>query len=365
MKFPTLLISSLILFNPLNQNVFCSSGTDAIDSVKVFLVEQRYNSADQIVKKLLIENPGNTEALYLGCAIWQMEILDYESYNIETKRFLTYADSTLSRLARALPLQKGKDSIDCLFYMASILGGIGVVKAKNGNWPGAIKKAFASAKYFKHIVNKDTTYYPGYYGIGVFNYYLSKQLKWLPFFGDNRLEAIQQLRTATRAVFPYNYAACNSLCWIYIERGQFDQADSMASSVLTNYPDNTLFLRIKVRIDLSHRHWNSALSRACRLIELSSQRSPKNWSDLVTGYQALICSYDNLAKGEEALQATNSVLSLPIPDQVREISFVKKHLNYIEGIRKKYAGQPSMPIVNTPSSSENRAAWHSADCQGF
>jgi tetratricopeptide (TPR) repeat protein len=364
MKFPILLVNSLLLLCSWNQNIFCGSGTDGIDSVKMFLANQRYDSADQAVKKLLVETPGNIEALYLGCAVRQMEIVDYESYSLEAERYLLYADSMLSLFTSALEKQKGKDSIDCLFYMASILGGIGVVKAKNGNWPGAIKKAFASAKYFKHVVKQDSTYYPGYYGIGVFNYYLSKQLKWLPFFGDNRLEAIQQLRRATHAAFPYNYAACNSLCWIYIERGEFNQADSIASSVLSNYPDNTLFLRIKVRIDLATGRWNQALSRSCRLIGLSSQRSPINWPDIVTGYQALICSYDKLANAQEALQASIKVLSLPLPDHVREISFVKKHLKYIEGIGKKYAGR-SMPIVNKPSSSENQAAWHSADCQDF
>jgi tetratricopeptide (TPR) repeat protein len=334
-----ILLQPLIFFCAINAPVLCAPAPSAeMDSVKIYLIGQRYDAAAQTVKKILSENPGNIEALYLGSAIRQTAILDYESYAIDGERTITLAESTFSAVSRRLHGQKGKDSIDCLFYMGSILGGQGVVKGKTGNWPGAIKNAFASVNYFKQTLSLDSTYYAGYFGIGVYNYYLSKQLKWLPFFGDKRAEAIAQLQKATRAPFPYDYIARNSLCWIHIERNELDQADSLASSVLSKYPDNTLFIRIKIRIDLAKRRWPQAITGAGKLVSLSSGRTPVNWADIVSGYQAMVFGYEQMKKRGESLKAAGAVLSLPIPEEFRKIPFVKRHLKYVAEIRKKYSG---------------------------
>jgi tetratricopeptide (TPR) repeat protein len=342
MKSPltaTLFVPISILLYSWNAPVVCAQAPSAaMDSVKLFMIEQRYDEAEQIVKKILAENPGAIEALYLGSAIRQTATLDYESYTVDPERSLAFADGAFAALAGGLRAQSGKDSIDCLFYLGSILGSQGVVKAKNGNWPGAIKNAFASVKYFKQILALDSAYFAGYFGIGVFNYYLSKQLQWLPFFGDKRIEAIGQLQKAMNAPFPYDYIARNSLCWIYIERNEFSRADSIASSVLSKYPDNTLFIRIKIRIDLASRRWPQAVSGAEKLVSISLARAPVNWADVVSGYQAMVAGYDRMKKSAKALTAAEAVLSLPIPDEFRKIPFVKRHLKSIAETRKKYSG---------------------------
>ncbi len=349
---------------------FCDHLRDATDSVKFYLIEQRYSDADRSARMILTEQPHHIEALYLRIAICQTQILDYESYNSDADRYMGFADSTLSVLTDILPLQKGKDSLDCLFYTASVLGGMGVIKAKNGNWPGAVKCALASAKIFKQVVALDSAYFAAYYGVGVFNYYLSQQLKWMPFFGDKRVIALQQLHTATRAPFPFDFGARNSLCWIHIERNEFAQADTIASSVLSNYPDNTLFIRIKIRIDLARGEYDSVVALAQRLIDRSSKRDPVNWPDMISGYQALVCGYEHLGKSGESLEAVNRALSLPVPDHVRKIPFVKKHLKFIAGKKKKCAARQSaresqVPFVNIRSSSANREALRFADYRDF
>jgi tetratricopeptide (TPR) repeat protein len=310
---------------------------ESLDSIKMYLIEQRYSCADQVARKILSDFPQNIEALYMRAAIHQTQILDYESYSSDAEQFIGLADSTFSTLAHVLPMQKGKDSLDCLFFMASVLGGKGVIKAKNGNWTGAIKYALTSAKYFKRIIAADSTYYAAYYGIGVFNYYLSQQLKWLPFFGDKRIEALQQLHKAIRAPFPFNYGARSSLCWIHLERNEPAMADTLTSSVLSTYPDNTLFIRVKMRIDLAQGEYDSALSLASRLVELSSKRDPINWPDMVSGFQVLVCCCEHMDKRKELFDAANKALSLPLPDNVRKITFVKKHLKYIVEMKKKYS----------------------------
>ena len=86
--------------------------------------------------------------------------------------------------------------------------------------------------------------------------------------------------------------------------------------------------------------------------------------DIVSGYQALVCSYDRLNRFGESLNAANAALSLPIPDHYRKIPFVKKHLKFIERIRKKYTAQQG-GVTNKQSFLMSLRAWHSSEFQDF
>jgi hypothetical protein len=307
-----------------------------IDSAKTYLMTQDYRKAERFVNMVLDKQSERIEALYLRCVIKQTEMLDYESYSIYGEDFLKLADTVSRELRYRLPLEKGRDSLKCMFYIGGTLGGIGIIQAKIGNWPFGVRNAMASVSFFKQIIKIDPEFKAAYLGIGVFNYYLSDNFKWLPFFGDKREVAIQQIRLATMAPFPFNFAACNSLCWILISRGLIKTADSVATQVLIKYPDNTTFLRIKVRTVLGNNHWEEAINLARKLIDLSKKRSPENWSDMLSGYQALLMSFDKLGQKKECLDTSAKVLALDIPGQFKKIQYVKKHLKYAAEIRKKY-----------------------------
>jgi hypothetical protein len=335
MKFSLYFIFSCFFIIVLNHGSASSPAEISIDSVKINIICQRYPLALQALDTFLAHHPENLEALYLRTSVDQAKILDYESYGIDGQRYCDLADSALLVFKNSLSSRNGIDSIHCLFYIASLLGGKGVVKAKNGNWPGALSSSLSSAKYFKRIIKLAPSYYQGYYGVGLFNYYLSRNLKWLPFFGDRRVEAIEQLWKATHAPFPFDIAAYNSLCWILIERNELSSADTIASQVLLAFPDNSLFLRIKMRVDIGKSQWETALLPARKLVDLSRMRDPVNWADLISGYQAVVCCLWNLNRKEDALHEATAALALPVPEGYRKISFVGDYLTYIADIRKK------------------------------
>jgi hypothetical protein len=101
------------------------------------------------------------------------------------------------------------------------------------------------------------------------------------------------------------------------------------------YPDNTMFIRIKVRTALGDGRWKDAVNLAQRLIDLSHKRDPENWSDILSGYQAVLLGYDKLGMKKECLDISGKVLAMNIPEQFRKIQYVKKHLKYAAEIRKK------------------------------
>jgi hypothetical protein len=308
-----------------------------LDSANAFLVDQLYVRAENSLRVVLRKQPDNMDALYLLVATEQTRILDYESYNIDADNFVEMANTVLQRMYADLPRKKGPDSLKCLFYIGNIHGGISVMQAKVGNWPSAVKSGANSLGAFKRVIKSTPDFYPAYLGLGIFNYYISQNLKWLPFFGDRRQEGLDQVRLSTKAVVPYSYVAKNSLCWILVERNEFDEADSIATSVLAELPANTIFIRLKARIALWKREWPYAIFWARKLVALSEKRKPVNWSDLLSGYQILVSVYDGMGKSKECMALCKKALSQRVTEPYTRIPYVKKHLRYIYEIQKKYS----------------------------
>jgi tetratricopeptide (TPR) repeat protein len=310
-----------------------------LDSAKAFLVNQNYEKSENLLRRAIGTHPDDMEALYLFLANEQTKILDYESYSIENDTFNSRALATLTIFNKALPQKKGRDHLNCLFYMGSTLGGISIMQAKIGNWPSAVRSGLSSVGYFKRVIKIDPYYFPAYLGIGFFNYYISQNLKWLPFFGDRRKDGLEQIRLASKSDFPYSLVAKNSLCWILIENNEYLAADSVASDVLKELPDNTIFIRLKARISLWSNDYHASVFWSKKLIDLSEKRVPVNWSDLLSGYQILIANYDAYGKKKECLDLCRRILSRKVPEPYSRIPYVKKHLKTISDIQKKYKGR--------------------------
>jgi tetratricopeptide (TPR) repeat protein len=319
--------------------VFCqeTSFESLLDSAKYYLVNQQYGKAEHSLNNILRLQPSNSDAIYLLLATIQTKILDYESYNIDADYFIQKANSALLYLSKALPEKKGQDSLVCLFYIGNILGGISVIQAKVGNWPSAVQSGVNSLGAFKLVIKKNPDFFPAYLGLGIFNYYISQNLKWLPFFGDRRMAGLEQVRLSTKADIPYSYVAKNSLCWILLERNEYHAADSVASSVLYELPSNTIFIRLKARITFWKREWAEAIHWGKSLVALSEKRVPVNWADLFSGYQILVSSYDSLGDKKECLRWCKKALSRIVPEPYAQIPYVKKHLKFICEIQRKYS----------------------------
>lgn len=307
-----------------------------IDSALTLLVMQQYSAAqEQLSTTSRGTSAPNLRKCYLSFATEQTRILDYESYMVEQKQFLKYADSIKTFFEKQFAGLNGSDSTECLFYLANIYGGMGVIQAKTGSLFDGVRNAVTSVSMLKQVKKRDSLFYAADLGIGVFDYYLSTSFKWLPFVESKEENVLEAMERALLADFPYNYAAKNSLCWILIERGEFARADSFAQSVLDVYPENTIFLRIKALNALWTGKYPQALALGKRLIGISENRVPQNWSDLVAGYTVLVKCHDETGKVADACSAAEMLLSKKIPASYRDIPHVKKNIKYITSVAQK------------------------------
>jgi hypothetical protein len=311
----------------------CASSLAVVDTL---IAKQEYAAASALLSHHLDSVPADNNALYMLVAVEQTRILDYESYQIEGDSLYNTADSIKKVLTSRIPQLTGKDSVQCLFYIATIDGCMSVLQAKKGEILPALKNAIESVTMLNEVVRLDSSRYEAYMGIGLFHYYLNKSFKWLPFIDANsEMEGIVKVQQATFAQFPYDYAAKNSLSWILMERYKNKQVDSIAAGVLSIYPDNTIFLRIRCLNALWSKQYATAVSLGENLAKVTLKRLPENWSDMVLAYYVIASGNDKRGKKKEAIAAADYILGAPIPIKYREIPHIKKNIRRIQNIRKK------------------------------
>lgn len=308
----------------------------SLATVDTLLAKQEYPAANALLSRHLDSVPTDINALYMLVTVEQTRVLDYESYQIEGAKLYKKADSINKILVLRLAQLTGRDSIRCLFYIATINGCISVLQAKTGELLPALKNAIESVTLLNEVIKLDSTCNEAYMGIGLFQYYLNKSFKWLPFSEANsETEGIEKVERATRAPFPYDFAAKNSLSWILMERHKNKKVDSIAGEVLTRFPDNTIFLRIRCLNALWSKQYAAAVSFGEKLAQVTLKRSPENWSDLVLAYYVICNANEQLGKKKESRTAADFILGASIPLNYREIPHIKKNLKRVQSIKRK------------------------------
>lgn len=316
-----------------------ADGAPNVRSAQQLMVRQKYEDAAREINAVLQNNPGDIDAVYTLVAIEQTRILDYESYSIDGARFLVLADSLMNTLNKRQAALRGGDSIRCLFYRASITGGIGVIQAKRGAWLDGARSAIAASGMYKHIKKADPTHLGADLGLGLFDYYFGTTLKWVPFTSGSVEKGLEATERALGAPFPFDNAAKSSYCWMLIDRKQYKKADSLAHTVLREIPTCTVFLRIRALIALWAGNYKDALKLGRKLRDLSETRTPVNWSDLITSYYITASAYDNLGQKAEARAEADNGLALNMPPEFKNMPNVKEHIKFLTGVAGKHKGK--------------------------
>ena len=293
------------------------------------ILNQQYAKAYANIEKVLQSDPDNIDALFMRLNALQIEIIDYESYVLNGYKFVKSVDSVLTFFDKFIHPPDTKVQAKSLFYRGTMYGMKALVLAKIGEWMQALKYARNYIKFLKEAKDLDTTLYEVSYGIGLYNYYVGQNLKWIPFMGNRSRKGIKEIESVAYSNSPLRFMAIHSLSWIYIERGEYIKVETVASPVLAKYPSNTIYLGIKARTSLLLKKYEEAILLGRKLITISQARNPVNWSDLLSGYQIMVASLDETERHDECLEVINEALNLKVPESSKKIEYVQKHLDFI------------------------------------
>lgn len=306
----------------------------SVDFVLKMIMKQDYQSAYHFCDSSIAKKPMDIDARYLKVVTMQSQLADYESYVLDGVNCISLAESTLVYVNNKLETKvSGDEKMKLIFYKGNILGVLSIIKAKKGIILPSIKDAYESYDMFKNV-KKATSVFPDVlYGLGLFDYYIGDNLKWIPGLGKKAQKGLDLLYTAANSESPFHYAAKNSLLWILIERGEYATADSIASEVLKIYPQNTLFMQIKSRAALGSKQYKKAIDLGEDLIGISLNRKPVNWSDVLSGYQLISACWIKLDNKQKAKESACKGLSHKISTDTLKIEWVQKHREYLLSIQ--------------------------------
>lgn len=306
----------------------------AVDSVLNLIMNQEYGEAFKYCDLKMSLDPLDVDARYLKLVTLQSQLADYESYALDGPGCISMAESLLILIDNRMSLaQSGIETQKLDLYKGNIFGVLGIVKAKRGSILLSIKDARMSYDYFKKVKKETSAFPDALYGLGLFDYYLGDNLKWIPGLGKRARSGLDQLYAASNSDSPFRFGAKNSLLWILMERGEFYAADSIASEVLQKYPQNTLFLQVKSRAVYGAKQYQQAIELAEELIRLSLKRKTINWCDVLSGYQLICLCWLKLGNQKNAQEIAAKALSFTIPADTLKIEWVQKHRSYLMSVK--------------------------------
>lgn len=321
-KFTFLIVSVAFLSKAeLNMAPFADTLTD-------LLMLQKYNKAMAYTDSIIAKNPKNTDAHYMRLNIMQSVMLDYESYPNDST-FIGEAEKYLAILKK---LKKNCSEDECtkqMLFEGNVIGAIALVQTKQEKWLDGFKNARTSVGLLAKTYKRDTSYYEACLATGVYDYYVGKTFKWVPFVGMREDKGIRQIEKAASRNSIFKFAAIHSLLWILIEQGEHQKADSLVSGLMKHYPNNTILLRIKTRNEYLRKNYDSAMAFAKRLVEVSSKRAPLNWSDMYSGYEVMIRILDERGETLKCQEVVKEALSYNVPESAKKIVYVRDNLEFI------------------------------------
>ncbi|MGD0037323.1 MAG: hypothetical protein ABSC53_08530 [Bacteroidota bacterium] len=260
-----------------------------------FILKQEYERADSLFRVVTNCYPDHPAGYLYRAAVMQAYNMDFD-VPIEQDKF----DSLLmigKSAAEKISLPWGG------YFFGTADGYDAYERVQSGDWFGGVRKSMASASKFEEIIEKDSSFYDAYVGIGTYYYWRSRKtefLRWLPFVKDDRELGIKMLIIGAEQSEYNRFAAISALIAIYLDSENYKQAEEWSKRSLNFYPENRIFLwGLATALDRQNRFAEAVPAYSNLLKNIVYSHAPHPYNEIV-------CRL-NLVKSKIALNDTTNV----------------------------------------------------------
>ena len=260
-----------------------------------FILKHDYAQADSVFNIVIKNFPDHPAGYLYRAAVMQAKTMDFD-VPMEQDTF----DSLLNR---------GKNTAEKLsspwneYFLGTADGYEAYERVERGDWFGGARKGISSASEYEKILEKDSSFYDAYVGIGTYYYWRSRKtefLQWLPFVRDDRARGIQLLTIGADRSEYNRFAAMSALISIYLDAEKYTQAEEWSRRGLHSYPENRIFLwGLATALDRQHRSAEAVTAYTNLLQKIVLGHAPHPYNEIV-------CRL-NLVKSKMALNDTTEV----------------------------------------------------------
>lgn len=273
---------------------------------------QHYAQADSLFQIVTKHHPEHPSGYIYRATVLQAKSID-EDILIDEGIFDSLLE--IARAKSALLESPWRE-----YYQGTADGCDAYERVERGDWFGGVKKGIASASAYEDVLEKDSSFYDAYVGLGTYYYWSSRKtafIRWLPFVEDNRELGKSMLMRGAQYSEYNRCAALSALISIYLDSEEYIQVEDCSRAGLKLYPDNRIFL------------WGLVTS-------LDRQ---KKYSDAVKIYSALL---DNIVQaklphpyGEIVCRLNLAKSLLSLKDSTGGKNHLLKIMNYHESLFPK------------------------------
>jgi tetratricopeptide (TPR) repeat protein len=257
-------------------------------------------------------------AYVIKAGIVYTQMADDEEFDREDY-FKALTDTALTGLSAHL--KKYPDDKWGLFFKGSSMGYLALWEGYHGSWVKAVFKGLDAGKVFSKAIERDSTFYEAYLGLGTLNYWRSAKmgfLRSLPFIPDKRELGIEQMALAKDSSQFTSCASALGLAWIYIDRKQYKLAINITDSLLERGINGRQVLWPRGIAYFKKAYARGTIETFSNILESLNRLGNQNY------YNISLCEYyiglANYWKGDypAALSYLNSFLDREVDKKVRK-----------------------------------------------
>lgn len=204
---------------------------------KVFA--QDYEQALSISDSLIVTYPNNPMGYLFKAATIITRAIDFEDD--------LYLDTVKTLLLQAEEKNKLINSKKDNGYNRQAINGMikainAYSKYKNGNWLGALLEGYKAVLNFNEALLEDPNSPEALMAIGIYTFWKSKNIDWLPLVEDEKDKGIELLKNGLAKNSPFSFWGNYSLVWMLIKHRKNTEAIKICNRLLKENPESRLFL---------------------------------------------------------------------------------------------------------------------------
>jgi len=298
---------------------------------------EKYDEALAILDSLINEHPDNPYGYLLRATTLSARTVDFEN-DMDLEEILKACD----KVEEITPLffENPDSSAQYHLYlgMASLYRSL--VLMRHDQLLAMVKKLMQANKFLKLANEIDSTLWDVHYGLGMYQYQMSKRagiLRSIGIISDKREEGIEHIRTAKENGLLTVNAARNSLAWIEIQRGNYDESIRISRDNLTHYPGVRVFQWCLGKSLIYSEQWEESIPVFEQLLTSIRSEKNNNFYNEIDCLHKLTRANLGLERWETAIKYSDLALSLSPSQKVKEKK--NKDLKQIMKMRKKAISQ--------------------------
>ena len=297
---------------------------------------ENYDRALALVDSLTDQYPDHPYGHLLSATVLSARAVDFED-DLDDQAILSACDRVRELCLMSISDSSPDDPAQAvlLYYLGMADLFYGIVLQRQGSVYGSIRKVLRAGDYLEEAVVLDPTCWDVYYGLGMYKWYLSSRagvLRSVGLVSDRREEGLRNIQTAIENGTLTRYAARNSLAWIAMENGDYDEAVERSRRSLEQFPDRRVFLWCLGKALVHSERWQEAIPVFTSLLESVRSESRNNHYNEVTCLYFLAQAYTDARDWSKVIESADEALNLLLSNKVKAQK--KKELKQLRRMRE-------------------------------